>query len=79
MSITIMSETNPYFGHIGKRCDDLTIYYWSLISIIEGVPAVAPWFRLRLSSCGPRFESQAHHLRIFEFILLKLKYYLLME
>ena len=25
------------------------------------VAAIAPWFRLRLPSCGPRFESQAHH------------------
>ena len=26
------------------------------------VAAIAPWFRLRLPSCGPGFESQAHHL-----------------
>ena len=32
--------------------------------------AIAPWFRLRLPSCGPRFESQALHLRFFQ--LLKL-------
>ena len=25
--------------------------------------AIAQWIRLRLSSCRPRFESQAHHLR----------------
>ena len=34
--------------------------------------AIAPWFRLRLPSCGPRFESQAHHLCFFQFVLLKL-------
>ena len=34
--------------------------------------AIAPWFRLRLPSCGPGFESQAHHLRFFQFVLLKL-------
>ena len=32
--------------------------------------AIAPWFRLRLPSCGPGFESQALHLRFFQ--LLKL-------
>ena len=36
------------------------------------VAAIAPWFRLRLPSCGPRFESQAHHLCFFQFVLLKL-------
>ena len=34
--------------------------------------AIAPWFCLRLPSCGPGFESQAHHLRFFQFVLLKL-------
>ena len=34
--------------------------------------AIAPWFRLRLPSCGPGFESQVHHLRFFQFVLLKL-------
>ena len=33
-------------------------------------PAIAPWFRLRLPSCGPRFESRAHHLCFFQFVLL---------
>ena len=32
----------------------------------------APWFRLHLPSCGPGFESQALHLRFFQFVLLKL-------
>ena len=31
-----------------------------------------PWFRLRLPSCGPGFEYQAHHLCFFQFVLLKL-------
>ena len=30
---------------------------------------IAPWFCLRLPSCGPRFESQAQHLRFFQFVL----------
>ena len=34
--------------------------------------AIAPWFRLRLPSCGPWFKSQAHHLSFFQFVLLKL-------
>ena len=37
---------------------------------ITGVVAIAPWFRLRLPSCGPGFESQAHQLCFFQ--LLKL-------
>ena len=32
----------------------------------RAVAAIAPWFRLRLPSCGPRFESQAHHLCFFQ-------------
>ena len=39
---------------------------------IGGVAAIAPWFRLRLPSRGPGFESQAHHLRFFQYVLLKL-------
>ena len=27
------------------------------------------WFRLHLPSCGPGFESQAHHLHFFQFVL----------
>ena len=34
--------------------------------------AIAPWFRLRLPSCGPGFESQALHLWFYQFVLLKL-------
>ena len=36
------------------------------------VAAIAPWFRLHLPSCGPGFESRAHHLCFFQFELLKL-------
>ena len=36
------------------------------------VATIAPWFCLRLPSWGPRFESQAHHLHFFQFVLLKL-------
>ena len=34
--------------------------------------AIAQWIRLRLPSCRPGFESQAHHLRFFQFKLFKL-------
>ena len=37
-----------------------------------GVAAIAPWFCLRLPSCGLGFESQAHHLLFFQFVLLKM-------
>ena len=38
----------------------------------ERVAAIARRFCLCLPSCGPGFESQAHHLRYFQFLLLKL-------
>ena len=31
--------------------------------------AIAPWFCLRLPSCGPGFESQALHLCFFQFVI----------
>ena len=34
--------------------------------------AIAPWFRLRLPFYGPGFESHAHHLHFFQFVLLKM-------
>ena len=40
---------------------------------------IAPWFRLHLPSCGPRFESQAYYLCFCQFKLLKLKLFLLLE
>ena len=40
--------------------------------LIDWVAAIAPWFHQRLPTCGPRFESQLHHLHFFQFVLLKL-------
>jgi len=40
--------------------------------MFDRVAAIAPWFRLRLPSCGPGFDSQALHLCFFQFVLLKL-------
>ena len=31
--------------------------------------ATAQWIGLGLPSCGPGLESQAHHLRFFQFII----------
>ena len=39
---------------------------------IKYVPHIAQWICLRLPSCRPRFESQAHQLRFFQFISFKL-------
>ena len=38
---------------------------FNLINFNCRVADIALWFRLRLPSCGPGFESQAHHLRFF--------------
>ena len=35
--------------------------------------AIAPWFRLLLPSCGPGFESQAHHLRLFPIYIVEIE------
>ena len=35
--------------------------------MIKWVAAIAPWFCLRLPSCSPGFESQAHHLCFFNY------------
>ena len=43
----------------------LPLYYQN------GAADIAPWFRLRLPSCGRGFESQANHLHFFQFVLLK--------
>ena len=34
----------------------------------NGVAAIVQWIRLCLPSCSPRFESQAYHLRFYQFI-----------
>ena len=36
------------------------------------VSTIAPWYCLRLPSCGRGFESQAHHLCYFQFVSMKL-------
>ena len=39
---------------------------------MQWAAAIAQWFHLCLQSCDPRFETQTHHLRFFQFVLLKL-------
>ena len=47
--------------------------YVDLVTLLKlRVAAIAPWFRLRLPSCGPGFDSQALHLYFFQFVLLEL-------
>ena len=38
------------------------------VIILPGGAAIAQWIRLRLPSCRPGFESQAHHLSFYQFI-----------
>ena len=50
-------------NRIKAPCNRCVITFWSWVA------AIALWFRLRLPSCSPGFESQAHHLRFFQFVL----------
>ena len=34
--------------------------------------AIAQWIRLRLPSCRPGYESQAHHLRFFSIYIVQI-------
>ena len=36
--------------------------------------AIAQWIRLRLPSCRPGFESQAHHLCFFSIYIVQIVY-----
>ena len=53
-----------------NRCECYVMKNSRTTTPVIGVAAIAPWFRLHLPSCGPGFESQAHHLCFFQ--LLKL-------
>ena len=55
-----------------RPCGESTLELMHTLKQQHMGAAIAPWFRICLSSCGPRFESQAHHLRFFQFVLLKL-------
>ena len=58
-------------GSYQPNCQTSLVFVLKLCLYI-GVAALAPWFRLRLPSCGPGFKSQALHLCFFQFVLLKL-------
>ena len=49
-----------------KRCDQGKGVEWNVLKCVkrldEVAATIAPWFRLRLPSCGTRFESQAPHI-----------------
>ena len=55
------------------------LLYWSLIWNITFGSRHSSMVFLHLRSCIPRFESQAHHLHYFQFILLKFNLYLFLE
>ena len=66
--------TNPnvHFAEsmFGNDISNQEIFQLTGLQLINlGVATIAPWFHLRLPSCGPWFESQAHHLHFFQFVL----------
>ena len=66
---------NSFTGRLGEGHFVFSLFTKNIlvnIAIMFWVAAIAPWFHLRLPSCSPRFESQAHRLCFFQFVLLKL-------
>ena len=53
------------------QCFDDERFSWlqDLVPILKINYSWPPWFRLRLPSCGPGFQSQAHNLCFFQFVL----------
>ena len=45
--------------------------WWNILRVVAA--SLAPWFRQRLPCGGLGFESQAHHLCLLQFKLLKMK------
>ena len=45
--------------------------HYTTTAVVRGA-AIAQWIRLLFPFCRPGFESQAHHLSFFQFVLLKL-------
>ena len=66
-------------GNILTKCTLALFDHWDLCSVLIsfinfivmlGQPAsIAQWIHLHLSSYVPRFESQAQHLRFFQFVI----------
>ena len=57
---------------LGNSYKRIMVNNSTLNNYFNGVAVIAPWFYLRLPSCVLGFKSQAHHLRFFQFVLLKL-------
>ena len=69
MSINFTVQTVQFIGW-EWRLKNCTIQNLKLLAKIDIVVApITPWFRLRLPSCGPRFESQVLHLRYFQYVI----------
>ena len=66
---TKINKKMPGMAHFNKKVWKISGEHKNMSS--KGA-AIALCFRLRLPSCGPGFESQAHHLHFFQFVLLKL-------
>ena len=67
-------EMSLNWEEISYWCQLLRLYSaqgmcYNLIIREIRVAAIAPWFHLRLPSCGPGFESQAHHQCFIQFVL----------
>ena len=42
----------------------------SIKKLLNRSAVIAKWIRLHLPSCRPGFESQAYHLRFYQFIIV---------
>ena len=71
--VDFLLVTLPVMAHLKKHLGDVgqcsTFFLNFAKNVFFQVAAIAPWFCLRQPSCGPRFESQAHHLHLFQFVL----------
>ena len=62
-SVSYIFVNGPLTGKFSNwRTFDYYLHYE------ERVAAIAQWIHLRLPSCGPGFESQAHQLCFYRFI-----------
>ena len=68
MTLPLWLELSGQTNEAGSQCDQIV---WEIMpQTIEKVVAdIAPWFNLRLPSCGLGFEYQAHPSTLFQFTL----------
>ena len=50
-----------HYSQFSSQYDSGIVNYDRKMMNMMRVAVIAPWFRLRLPSCGPGFESKAHH------------------